>query len=267
MQIETFTVEDTIAQIEAMVRNFITIPAFEFVPIRQLAVTGEAKILLPIFSFAIALDANSDASNASTTSLTWSHTTTGSNTIMFTNVQDTAGDTVTSETYNSVAITLVNKLARVGGRFHYLHNLVAPTTGTNTVAVNVSGATQVKGHAITYTGAAQTGQPDSQNTTTWTASASPVSSPTTVVASNCWLIAFADLTAGTDFTLVSGNTYTDAQGDTNFFDSGGTVGTGSQSLSWTSGVAVTGISGIASFAPSGGAVRRPQPNLLMLGVA
>ncbi len=118
---------------------------------------------------AIARDTSTSASGAPTSSPgTWSHTCTGSNLILFVGVESTgASDNVTGATYNGVAMTLVQKQARLDGREVYLFVLVNPATGSNTVSVSWTGT---DGHflsAISYTGAAQNNQIPLPNQAMW----------------------------------------------------------------------------------------------------
>lgn len=195
------------------------------------------------YLFAIAVDASSKvAVGANNQARSWSHTTTGSNTIMFNDLGATfsssnPGITSVTGTYNSVSLTTIytatNTGSYAGDGFMYL---IAPTTGTNTVyntMVIGGGDWQLTCAVVTYSGAKQTSpidssaKQDSYNTQTVTAT-------TTVVGSNCWLVGL--LSNGNQSPLSYGGVTTARQTQIQYgtlVDSNGTVGTGTQTLSAT----------------------------------
>ena len=110
---------------------------------------------------AVAFDAATSSDCASCTSLSWSHTTsTGSDRLLTVGTQISgAGRTLTSVTYNSVSLsTKCSEVNTNGNEYRpYISELVAPATGSNTVAITVSGsALDLIGGAVTWTGAHQT---------------------------------------------------------------------------------------------------------------
>lgn len=184
---------------------------------------------------AIAIDATSNGTGATATSITWSHTCTGDDRILIVACGIPDSDTITGVTYNSVALTLIDKIqvdfTGVPDRYIYLWYLIAPATGANDIVVSSSASQILKGAAASYTGVKQTGQPDSSaknkgaSTNTFTAT-------TTTVANNSWLVMvgkFQDTTisAGTDTTL---RRNWNAPGDGALFDSNATKSPGSNSL-------------------------------------
>lgn len=187
---------------------------------------------------ALARDSNSSGTVVGT-SLTYNHIVgSGSNRLLvvFVNLSTNpgGGDVVTGVTYNGVAMTQVTKLnnsdATYTNRWNYAYILVNPDVGTHSVVVSCSSSQSIGAMSISYTGAKQTGQPDSYNSGT-TASAASHTINTTVVASNCWLagVATATLTrptAGSGFTT----SYNDSAGNSLYGDTNGTVGTGSQGM-------------------------------------
>lgn len=224
---------------------------------------------------ALARDANSSGENGGITqSLTVSQTCTGSNGILWVSVSvnGTASDVLSAATavqYNAVNMSRVG-FAPVAGLGEYLYVLVNPSTGAHNIVVSISGGTNrdIRLTASSYTGAAQSGVPDSSNTgTAGNPSSSPLTVATTVVASNCWLVGgtFDDtfaLAAGTGTNLVvasagGGGTFN------KFWDSNATVGTGSQSLqvTWSGTVHDTGMC-VASMAP----VANATHNLPLIGI-
>lgn len=154
---------------------------------------------------AIALDAQSNGATSVTTSLSWSHTCTGSNLALIVGIWN-ASDGVTSVTYNGVAMTQIAKLLMTGGaagQYIYLYYLLNPATGTNTVAV--TGATGgLDGASTSFTGVKQSGQPDSFNSS-GSASTASLTTSTTTVADNTWLVGWAytgaTMSAGANTTL------------------------------------------------------------------
>lgn len=155
---------------------------------------------------AIAVDTTTDGSNTTGTSLTYSHTCTGSNLILFVGVQaDPSSDLISGVTYNSVAMTLVDKNQRGGSsRWTYLFYLIAPATGAHNVVVSASSSSYIESGAVSYTGAKQSGQPDATNKSSGTAT--NLALATTTVADNAWVLEWivttgASMTAGSNTTL------------------------------------------------------------------
>ena len=202
---------------------------------------------------AIALDVKSDGGIESVgTTLTWSHTCTGTNLILVVGATKTSND-ITGITYNSVALTAgPNQAPTAGNEGAQLWFLVNPSTGANNIVITAS-TTRLTGVAVSYTGAKQTGQPDSSNTGS-AASATSLSVSTTVVASNCWLVMMTD-TSAAGTSAGTGTTLREAASDgSDLWDSNGTVGTGAQALAInaTSGNLVGAIMSIAPSADTSG---------------
>lgn len=137
---------------------------------------------------AIALD-TSTFQDVGASGQTFSHTSTGSNLVLsLGRFANTADGTYTGATYATVALAAVNDRPIGAGTQHTNFKLlVAPATGANNVVLT---GTDTKGNAtaVTYTGCAQTGQPDANNTAT--ATATSVSLTLTTVADNCWAMAY-----------------------------------------------------------------------------
>lgn len=198
---------------------------------------------------AIAFDAvtSSDATS-------FSHTCSGSDRILFVGVKS-VGQT-TGVTYNSVSMTSIAEI-QVGatGEYVNIYYLIAPASGSNTVAV--SGGSDYTSRAVSYTGAAQTGQPDAFGSNNASSSAT-ISQAITVVASGCWGIAFMrnNVSFSDDN---SGDIPTKRGTDASiaFFDSNGTVSTGTVTGAYTtrsSGSAAWGLV-VASFSPAASTFR------------
>lgn len=192
---------------------------------------------------AIAFDAAAGAkdNSGSVTSLSWTHTTSGSNRLLFVGVSITTNNatTITGVTYNGVSLTQFDTVTAspVTCAGFYLIN---PATGANTVQITLSGVLisnqQIGGVSQSYTGCQQSAQPDSHshNSTSGT-NPNPFTVSTTVVGANCWLVGAAteDQGAIAAGSAGSGTTYRGVV-EFNMFgaDSNATVGTGSQSLNW-----------------------------------
>lgn len=194
---------------------------------------------------AIAYD-NATIINAGTvSSVTGSHTCSGSDRILIVHVSHNGTASHDSVTYNGVALTKIADV--VESRRLSVWYLIAPSTGSNDVVVTFGGSSpNVRCGAISYTGAKQSAQPDSFNSDQ---NGSGTIS-TTVVADNCWLIgAFYDDSLATltgSATVRINNSYTITQ------DSNGVVGTGSQSSVVTGGTASDVLSIAVSIAPTAG---------------
>ena len=111
------------------------------------------------------------------------------------------------------------------------------TAGVANIGVSSNSGTHYNSIlAAEYTGASASGQPDSSNGFTGLTSPASWSVSTTVVASNSWLMYFGrskldyQVNAGTGTTFRAQNSGGLQAG---WFDSNGTVGTGSQSLNFT----------------------------------
>jgi hypothetical protein len=217
-----YTLEAQIALVEIWVRSLKTKLVFDFVFVPQLQVSGMPNIGVSPFMFAIATDAFSGLTN--TASL--SHTCTGSNLILVSFDVGDFTDTLSAYTYNSVAMTQVDKQQYPADRFMYSYYQTGPSTGANNITS--TGQTYRLKAGLSYTGASQTGQPDSHAQNTVQGPSTTFTATTTVVASNCWIIA---LNYGGSATSDGTGTRRGAATDgCNVCDSNGTVGTGSQSV-------------------------------------
>lgn len=167
--------------------------------------TSLMKYLLPIIAFfllapsafaAIAFDAGEHVDGAANTdTLTISHTSTGSNLIMFvcpfSSNYGSQTDVVTGVTYNGVSLTRINTAVMPTSDDRvYLYYLAGPATGTHNVVISANSGNAgrtLSGNVATYSGASQTGIPDAQTTTNGSAITSLTGTLTTV-ADNTWLV-------------------------------------------------------------------------------
>jgi hypothetical protein len=102
-----------------------------------------------------ALDATSTAT-VNGGSLSWTHTVTGSNPILFVSVALNANNSsVSSVSYNGVNMTLLSSINTNDWPF-VVYYMVNPPTGSHTVVVSVSAPTQITGIASSYTGVSPT---------------------------------------------------------------------------------------------------------------
>ena len=124
---------------------------------------------------AIAVDATAEKDyEATAASTSWSHTCTGSNLILVVHMgtydANIGERTVSSITYDSVALTLAETADVGSGERCETWYLINPSTGANTIAVTMGGTcTVIWGSSISFTGADQSTQPDASNSGTPTA--------------------------------------------------------------------------------------------------
>lgn len=203
---------------------------------------------------AIAFDVASGGHVATTTSLTWSHTCSGENRILFVGTRMDGTATISSVTYNGVALTPVQ--TRIGADLVSLYMLVNPASGSNTVAVNLTSSKYIVGISSSYNGADQISQPDSSNTRTASTTTSGNIS-TTVVVTSSWSVLIAkaassSITGGVNATIRA----TGDNAEMAFMDSNGALAAGSQTMACTSAGNANWMEVIASFdpyiSPSGG---------------
>lgn len=136
----------------------------------------------------IAYDTTANATEvASASSISWSHTCTGSNLILVVTVgvnDLTLGSrTVSGITYNSVALTKIRSDDNGGQRRTEVWYLINPATGAHTVAVTMGGTCiGIAGASVSFSGAKQSAQADTSNgaNTSGTATSSSVALTTTI---------------------------------------------------------------------------------------
>lgn len=203
-----YTLESVVVHIEVMIRYYLStvykwllglsqepfapLPRPVFLTLQVFGAILAIKTsthLLPLFVGAIAFDdASGDFTTA--TSLTISHTCTGSNLVLggpsaVYDLGDAGDDNVTGETYNAVALTRVNT-SQTGNNRGYMYILVNPATGAHDYVISASESSILFGSAQSYSGCSQTGQPNAQNAQSAVATNLTVSVTTT--ADNCWLV-------------------------------------------------------------------------------
>lgn len=159
---------------------------------------------------AIAFDAaTTPVNNSNSTSLTFSHTCTGSNRALFVATGLHTSDVVTGVTYGGVAMTLMGKVTN--GRWVYIYGLLNPASGANDVVVTCSSAADFLGAtAMSYTGVLQSGLPDAVNT--FTGNSTTITTSLTSVADNCWFLVAGRM--GPNATASTNTTYRGNMNDT-----------------------------------------------------
>lgn len=183
---------------------------------------------------AIAFDAFSNGGSTTVSStLSWSHTCSGTDRGLVVISNYGAGTLPSSVTYNGVAMTQINtNTSRTA--FYFLAN---PASGSNTVAINYfSSGVAIQGIAASYTGVSQTGNPEANALAT--NGGGSLASSVTTLKNNSWVIGVAlsedsGVSAGSGTTLRG--TGTTAGGKTLYaFDSGSAVTpAGSKTLNMT----------------------------------
>lgn len=140
------------------------------------------------------------------TSLTFSHTCTGSDRILLVFAFGaTSGDVITGATYAGTSMTAVSTAFQLtGDRMVHCWYLINPASGANNVVISASSSQTIAGCSTSYTGAKQTGQPDASNTGQ-NPSATSLSLSVTTIADNCWTVLLTrtdgtNNTAGTNTT-------------------------------------------------------------------
>jgi hypothetical protein len=204
------------------------------------------------------------------TSITYSHTVTGSNTLLCVSYQASlTGDQVTGITYAGVAMSRV-ATALANTRYTGLFQLAGASTGANNVIVSGSSSDYLEPNSGSYTGVSQSGQPEQTDTdnngAATVSSGASLNITVTTTTDQCWLImgawSFQDnITAGA-------NTSRFQAVNSGIFDSNGPRSTGSNSIAVTAS-GNTRISLIGgSFAPAGaaGASAVYIPQLMTLNV-
>jgi len=111
-------------------------------------------LLLPMVAGAIAFDAFVDVTTTTGTSLTYSHTTSGSDRVIVVLPIIASGATTSSVTYNSSSCTHIDSLTMSdeSSRTYTLWRRVAPTTGANNVVINITSSVFIRGTSASYTG-------------------------------------------------------------------------------------------------------------------
>lgn len=207
---------------------------------------------------AIAFDASGAGNNAgATNTASWSHTCSGSNRILLVLASQGGSTTqdITGVTYNSVAMTKISEFYETSSSsISSWWYLIAPATGSNTVQITSGSSRPLRGMSVSYTGAAQTGQPDAHTDRSDIAAATSSTTSTTTVADNCWVLIGGRTATGANITASTNVTGRQFGSEGNYFlvgDSNAVVtpaGNLSQTLNYASSTASE--VGSVSIAPS-----------------
>lgn len=187
---------------------------------------------------AIALDTTASSQTNTANSLTFSHTCTGANLVLFVGVS-VANNAIgiSSVTYvkggNSTSMTQVDNQGATAANT-FLFSMIAPDTGAHNIVITLSSSTTIiTASSASYTGANQSSQPDAHNKVAGT------SLTLAVVNSGCWIVATSGASIGGGVTYSAGSGFTLRQqtnqgGDMNGLeDSNGTVSTGNNTVAFS----------------------------------
>lgn len=183
---------------------------------------------------AIAFDAFTDITTTTGTSLTYSHTTSGSDRgLVVMSISGGSAINTNSVTYNSVSMTdCGSNISDESSRKYYLWTLIAPATGSNNVVVTMASSTFIRSTAASYTGVNQTTLVDGVNTGSSLTGTTPSINVTSTVA-DTWGVAAIRNDSGN----ISSGTNLSPRGAANsiaYADSNGSLGTaGTETLGVT----------------------------------
>ena len=199
----------------------------------------------------MAIEYNSSASSGfattNATSITWSHSCSGTDRILIVGCLDSSSST-TSATYNGVSMTKIDELLITGNESIYLFYLLNPPEGTYNCVVS-GGSAKRGGMSTSFTGVKQSSQPNSSNKGV-SSSTKSLTISTTTTDDNCWLVGIGysgnELLAGTNTTLRGSSTKYCRMLDTNSQQ----TPAGSKSMNITQGTASFSGMILAAISPS-----------------
>ncbi len=166
---------------------------------------------------AIAFDAKTQLSPDWTpaSSYTWSHTVTGSNTLLvgwYFGSNFAGGTQASSFTWNGTSMTALSSVKTGGGGFAQPYYLLGAATGTHNAVISHSTATFTAAVVSSYSGVKQSGFPDNSNYAQTDQTAANFSTTAmTPNSDNCWLLCFLQ---NIDGGVVATGTTEDASGGT-----------------------------------------------------
>ena len=188
---------------------------------------------------AITFDTANNAIAVNTTSLTMSHTVSGTNPLLIVGAFVNPGHTVTGVTYNGIPMTELshttlpsNWPGNPSSTFYYFF-LLGPATGTHNVVISANSAAYIYGASASYTGIHQSNPIDSSTSNSGTSITSLTTTNTTVANSTLLVgLTLADdgttaYSAGANTTYRANSTY---GGYLGIFDSNGSVAPGAHAL-------------------------------------
>ena len=183
------------------------------------------SLLLLFGQAGVAFDAASNSGyQTAQSTYSWSHTCTGSDRFLTVGVSmlSVAGSSVSSITYNGVALSLIRARASAAGAIRAeLWGLINPASGANTIVVTLSAALDSIGNAVSFSGVNQTLAYEAANDASATnVGAADATVDITTVANNDWGV---DVVATTDTAITVG------AGQTSRGNVTGTLGSGAMS--------------------------------------
>lgn len=133
--------------------------------------------------------ATNSGAQTTATSYSWSHTVTGTDTLLAVSAGVRLSNATFSVTYNSVTMTAATS-TNFGTAFSFINYLAAPAAGSNTVAVTIGGGTPTSSGtgAVSLTGVDQGAPLDAVKVAIGNNVASPASVTVTTVADNAWIV-------------------------------------------------------------------------------
>lgn len=265
----SFTWENYFACVEGLVRSFISrrVPKFKIVYLPQMQLAGiRARHGVSPFRFAVAFDVYTDGGNApSATTLTWNHTTSGSNRFLAVLGQNGGGDLSTGVTYATISLTQAVKTT-ILAQYIYSYFLPNPASGTNSTVWSVSSNPGgFNGTSASYSGAQQSGSVDTGSLAEATTSGDRVST-VNVNTANSWLVSSYSAFIASPVSVVNGTARGAFPAGGSIADSNAGVGTGNQTIGYHWNSADTHMMVAMSIAPAAaGAVSTPFRTLLGVG--
>ena len=228
-------------------------------------------LIAPIAHAAIAFDAKSSGSGSNVTSVTVSHTVSGSNTILFVSVgtkDGGGGAAVSGVTYNGVAMTNITTQNISSAYYQDLWYLINPSTGTNNIVASFGGvsADQAVVSAASYTGVLQISPLTTANTNQ-NSSANSLSSTVTTSVDNSFVVSSVafDGDGSNQPAVAGGETQRDVISPNTIWWAGLSdvvdVTAGAISTSWSSGGSASKfLVSSVGFAPAATATGTPPPS-------
>lgn len=262
-----YTYEDLLVQYEVKLRNLLK--GFSVAPFKiytpEVALPYGMSAFAPIgYKFAIATDVSMPGSLGTVgpgSTVTNSVTLTGSDLAFVSGWTGENGSAAyTGSTYAGAACTVADSYANVVpsagfDRWRRLAYKLGASSGANNFVVSYSASHFVFGYAVSYTGVDSAGSVLTNKNAIAPGVGTSVTTTVSIVTDQSWLVAYAandaqNTNAGTSTTVRGA---TDNSSTINMYDSGGAVGTGSQSLQETWSSSASGGSMIMmSMAPAGG---------------
>lgn len=206
----------------------------------------------------IGFDASSNSGyQAAQSSYSWSHTCTGNNRYLLVGISMLSlAQTVSGITYNSVALTFLGAKSSITGAARVeLWGLVAPSTGSNTIAVTLTGSIASAGNASSYADVNQSLSTEAFNSNQATnIGAADATVTVTTVADNDWCVDIL-ATDDTAVTVGAGQTQTGnvsgAGGSSAMSYKGPKTPAGTVTMSWTNvGALATWATGSIALRPT-----------------